>query len=84
MLSSQTCLASFTQRSLVPVSTVSARNAWHNEPSFVGVLNTTENALQIMSLAAYANGTNNHSKLYFYNNNNNNGIYIALIQCKNV
>ena len=28
-------MASITQRFLVPVSTVSARNAWHNDPPFV-------------------------------------------------
>ena len=30
------------------------------------VLNTTENALQIMSLAAYASETNNHSLFAWY------------------
>ena len=29
---SKTCVASITQRFLVPVSSVSARNAWHNDP----------------------------------------------------
>ena len=29
------CVASITQRFLVPVSTVSARKAWHNDPPFV-------------------------------------------------
>ena len=28
----KTCVASMMQRFLVPVSTVSARNAWHNDP----------------------------------------------------
>ena len=28
----KTCVASITQRFLLPVSTVSARNAWHNDP----------------------------------------------------
>ena len=31
----KTCVASITQRFLVPVSTVSAWNAWHNDPPFV-------------------------------------------------
>ena len=31
----KTCVASITQRFLVPVSKVSARNAWHNDPPFV-------------------------------------------------
>ena len=53
-------MASIMQRFLFSVSTVSARNAWHNDPPppFC-VLNMTKNALQIMSLAAYASETNN-------------------------
>ena len=31
----KTCVASITQRLLVPVSTVSARNAWHDDSPFV-------------------------------------------------
>ena len=36
------------------------------------VLNTTKNALQIMSLAAYASETNNNNININNNNNNNN------------
>ena len=46
------------QRFLVPVPTVSARNAWHDDLPFVQ--NATKSALQIMSLAAYASETNNN------------------------
>ena len=47
-----------TQRFLIPVSTVSARNAWHNDSPFY-VLNTTKSTLRHMSLAAYASETKN-------------------------
>ena len=65
-------MASITQRLLFPVSKVSAGNAWHNDPFCV--LNTKENALQIMSRAAYANEINKavicefemNFKKYFY------------------
>ena len=49
------------QRFLFPVSTVSARNAWHNDPPFC-VLNAKKNALQIMDLAAYASETNKNNR----------------------
>ena len=49
------------QRFLFPVSTVSARNAWHNDLPFC-VLNAKKNALQIMGLAAYASETNKNNR----------------------
>ena len=50
-------MASVTQRFLFPVSTISARNARHNDLPFC-VINTKENGLKIMSLAAYTSETN--------------------------
>ena len=57
----KTCAASIMQRFLFPVSTVSARNAWHNDPPFC-VLNAKKNALQIMGLAANASETNKNNR----------------------
>ena len=61
-------VAWITQRFLVPVSTVSALNAWHNDPLLCPKYDELKNALQIIiSLATYASETNNNN-----NNNNNN------------
>ena len=56
-------MAWITQRFSVPVSTVSALNAWHNDPLLCPKYDELKNALQIIiSLAAYASKTNNNNK----------------------
>ena len=52
-------MASITQQFLVPVSTVSTRNASGTMTPFVYKNNTTKIKSQIMSLAAYASETDN-------------------------
>ena len=41
---------------LIPSFMVSSKNTWEHDPFFI--LNTKKNGLQIMSLSAYASGTN--------------------------
>ena len=55
-------MAWITQRFLVPVSTISALNAWHNDPLLCPKYDELKNALQIIiSLATYASETNNNN-----------------------
>ena len=55
-------MAWITQRFLVPVSTVSALNAWHNDPLLCPKYDELKNALQIIiSLATNASETNNNN-----------------------
>ena len=63
----ETCVASIMQRFLGPVSSVSATNAWHNDPPFVtlGVLPPRRHVVWRDSVGVRSSGSKTRMRGYF-------------------